>query len=1040
MKRNRIIIGSAGIIAVAAILTVSPWNFKMSGLYKQQDLTSLQQKSAEDAADWLKARFIDEETGQPISREKLAQIRNSLRKMPKNKSIEFVEKGPDNIGGRTRAIQVDREWNQRIWAGGVSGGLFESTTRGDSWARVESYTAAGGSPYISSITQTKDLTWYVASGSNQEPWAGSGILYSTDDGNTWDNVPGVNECTEVESSDADDYVWMATGGGLKKWKLGDAALTNVTVSGATGSCTALKVSKDGQVIVAGFGSNKTFVSADGGNTWADKSGSGAGLVPSGSPRIEYAISASKNDQNMYSLYAVRTNANLLGMSVSHDNGNTWSQFVGASGTPSNLDIFRDQGTYNSIVSVAPNDPEKILVGGIDIWQWKQTVNNPPSGGFEKLSEWFLPPFSAKYVHADNHEMKWDNTGRLYVGNDGGVAITDDQGLNWYPANRGYNVTQFYGITFDRHGAVMGGTQDNGTLYNDYSLSTEKEFIEVNGGDGFMCEISFFNPDVMFSSVYYNSISRSGDRGQTWSSFVPDFPASYDPVGSSGAMHPFHTSLFLAEYLDNNSEDSVTFIPTQNYSAGTTIKIPSLSSGDSMSYTTPTALYFDDTLVYDPSLTSQDVSVVNAINGQEVFLGNYTYTPFPSASGTNPPTIGDSLLVNFPAGPDTVVVQSLGSYDHYYGQNEATGEIYSIGNDTVAYNVAWDTLRIQDPFQSWFLVYVNNNGGELWGTRNALRLSVQDPMWVRLAQGVGGAFMGSNGTITVDVEFSKDLNHCYISCGTNGVWRLDGLGDIYTSDPNFMSKAGYHGTPTPSPPTATTITKIATQNYQGIAVNPSDADDIICFSGASGTNRRSLNATAGAPTFTALGGIPQSGPNPACYDGIIDRNDSDIIVVGTSEGVYVSENGGADWTSASTGFEGVPVFHVRQSWRTWEEGNFRPGEIFIGTYGRGIWSSASYLGINNNGSSNGSDVFKTKLKTYPNPTTDNTTLTFNLAEASTVTVNVYSISGILVKSVTKKNMDSGAQTLTIDGSDLQNGTYIVKFIAGKQNETVKFIKM
>jgi hypothetical protein len=256
----------------------------------------------------------------------------------------------------------------------------------------------------------------------------------------------------------------------------------------------------------------------------------------------------------------------------------------------------------------------------------------------------------------------------------------------------------------------------------------------------------------------------------------------------------------------------------------------------------------------------------------------------------------------------------------------------------------------------------------------------------------------------------------------------------------MSKAGYHGTPTPSPPTATTITKIATQNYQGIAVNPSDADDIICFSGASGTNRRSLNATAGAPTFTALGGIPQSGPNPACYDGIIDRNDSDIIVVGTSEGVYVSENGGADWTSASTGFEGVPVFHVRQSWRTWEEGNFRPGEIFIGTYGRGIWSSASYLGINNNGSSNGSDVFKTKLKTYPNPTTDNTTLTFNLAEASTVTVNVYSISGILVKSVTKKNMDSGAQTLTIDGSDLQNGTYIVKFIAGKQNETVKFIKM
>ena len=38
------------------------------------------------------------------------------------------------------------------------------------------------------------------------------------------------------------------------------------------------------------------------------------------------------------------------------------------------------------------------------------------------------------------------------------------------------------------------------------------------------------------------------------------------------------------------------------------------------------------------------------------------------------------------------------------------------------------------------------------------------------------------------------------------------------------------------------------------------------------------------------------------------------------------------------------------------------------------------------------------------------------------------------------MEAGAQTLTIDGSDLQRGTYIVKFIAGKQNDTVKFIKM
>lgn len=1030
MKRNKLIIGSAGLVAAAAIFAVSPWSFNGSkGDYAKKDLPSMEAKSAEDAQKWLQARYIDQETGQPISSEKLALIRKQVQKSAHSKAISFTEQGPDNIGGRTRAIQIDRADRNRVWAGGVSGGLFTSTNRADVWSRVDSYVNAGASPFISSMTMTIDGVLYVATGSNQESWNGNGVWYSTDKGVTWDVIPGTTNCTEVVSSNVDNYVWMATTSGLKKWKLGDAAITGVTVT--SGSCNALQISKDGQVIVAAMGSNKTYVSTDGGASFADKSGTGAGLVPSGAPRIEYAISATKLN-GAYTLYAVRTNSNLQGMSISLDNGNTWSQFVGASGTPSNLDIYRNQGTYNSILTVVPNDPQKILIGGIDIWQWKQTVNNPPSGGFEKLTEWFLPPYSPKYAHADNHEMKWDDLNRLYIGNDGGVGISNDYGDNWYPANRGYNVTQFYGIAFDREGAVMGGTQDNGTLYNDHTLSTFQEFREVNGGDGFECEISFFNPKVMFSSVYYNSISRSGDKGQTWSSFVPTFPGTYDPAGTDGStFHPFHTEFVLAEYYDLNSEDSVTYIPTKDYPAGATLMIPSASTGDSMTFTTTTALLFDDTLYYEPSLTINDVSVVNAINSQTVYLGNYTWTPFASASQGNPPIVGDSLLVDFPTGTDTVVVASLGTYEHFYGENSVTGETVSLGIDTVAYNVAWDTLRVQDPYQSWFLMYVNANGGELWGTRNALRLAAQDPQWVIVARGIGAGLYNN-----IDIEFSKNLDHCYISAG-NGIWRLDGLGSVYTSDPNFEQKVGYVGIPIAVPPTATTATKITTTSYEGIAVNPNDADDIILFTGFSGTNKRSLNATAGAPTFTALPGITT--PQVACYDGIIDRNDSDVIVVGTSEGVFVSEDGGATWENASVGFEGTPVYEVRQSWRTWDEGNRRPGEIYIGTFGRGIWSSAAYLGIGDN-DANGNAIFKTKLKTYPNPTTESTTLTFNLSETSNVTVQVYNITGTLVKTISDKNVSAGAQTLTIDASDLPKGTYIVKLSAGKQNDTVKFIKM
>jgi hypothetical protein len=1037
MKRNKLIIGSVGIIAVASIFAVSPWSFNGSeGAYKKKDLASLSSKSAEDAQKWLRARYIDQETGQPITPEKLALIEKQIRKSPRSKSISFIDRGPNNIGGRTRAIQIDRSNINRVWAGGVSGGLFVTTNRGNQWSRVDSYIDAGASPFISSMTQTPNNIFYVATGSNNESWNGNGVWYTSDAGETWSSIPGITNCTEVVSSNVNNTVWMATSTGLKKWNPGDAAVTNVTVT--SGACTALQMSVDGTVIVVGMGSNKTYISNDSGATWTDKSGTGAGLVPQGAARIEYAISPTKNSSNQYSIYAARTNSNLIGMNVSHDNGNTWYQFVGASGTPSNLDIYRNQGTYNSILTVMPNDPEKILIGGIDVWQWKQTVNNPPSGGFEKLTEWFLPPYSPKYVHADNHEMKWDSSNRLYVGNDGGIGITDDYGQTWYPANRGYNVTQFYGIAFDRDGSLMGGTQDNGTLYNDNNwndpIADELEYREVNGGDGFECEISFYNPSVMFSSIYYNSIYRSGDKGQTWSSFAPVFPGTYDPAGTQGNFHPFHTEFVLAEYYDLNSEDSVTFIPTRDYAAGSTIKIPSLATGDSMTYTTPVALYFTDTLYYDPSLTTTDVSVVNAMNGQTVFLGNYSWTPFASASGQNPPLVGDSLLVDFPSGADTVVVQSLGTYNHYYGENPFTGEVYSMGNETVVYNIPWDTLRVQDPYQSWFVMYVNANGGELWGTRNALRLSVQDPAWVNIARGIGGGIFNN-----VDIEFSRDLNHMYVSSG-NGVWRIDGLGEVYTSDPNFKQKVGYVGTPVATPPTFTTATKIITNNFEGLAVNPNNEDDVVLFAGFGGTNRRSLNATAATPSWTNLPAITT--PGIAAYDGIIDRNDPDIIVAGTSSGVWVTENGGATWSNASAGFEGTPVYEVRQSWRTWDEGNRRPGEIYAGTYGRGIWSSAAYLGIGENGNGNGSsaETFKTKLKTFPNPTTDNTTLTFNLAETSNVTVNVYSISGILVKTITRKNMSAGAQNITIDGDDLPNGTYIVKFNAGKQNETAKFIKM
>jgi hypothetical protein len=1015
MKSKNLIIGTASITVLTAVFMFTPFNFfKKSGEYSQSKLKAIQEQNANDARIWLDARYIDLETGEKITSEKLQQLYEQEKKR-KRSGFVFEELGPDNIGGRTRAILIDRTLPNLIWAGGVSGGLFVSYNSANTWQRVDDFP---GLPYISSMTQTPDGTTFVGTGmsaAGSDQWTGNGLYYKLVGSDQWQVVPGTSSFSiieEVVSSDVNNTVFFATVSGLKKWTVGDATISSVFV--ASGNCSSLQMSKDGQVIVTTVGSsNKTYVSNNAGASFTDMSGTfQSNKIPAGAQRVEYAISPTKNSSDMYSLYAVRTGGNLVGMHVSHDNGNTWHRFVGASGTPSNLDIYRDQGTYNSVVSVAPNDPERILIGGIDVWEWKQTVNNPPAGGFEQLSLWFLNPTSPSYVHADNHEMKWDKNNRLYIGNDGGIGVSDDLGATYFPANRGYNVTQFYGIAMDRNGAVMGGSQDNGTLYNDYSNSTYQEFSQVNGGDGFECEISFFNPNVMFSSIYYNSISRSGDRGQSFSSFEPNFPGTYGPTGTASAAHPFHTEFVLAEYYDENSEDLVSFMPKKDYAAGATVRVPSMATGDTINYVTPTALYYDDTVYANANLTRTDYKVRNGLTGVLIDLGQNSFTTIYNASGAaSPVAVGDTILVN---GTTEVFVSEVEAYQHYFAKNPATNEVFDLREEELGYNVSWDTIDVVDPFQSWFIVYTGASNGEIWGTRDALRLA-KDAQWVKLATGLG---FGS-----VDVEFSKDLNYCFVSCGSK-VYRLDGMGSMYSQNPTFATDAA-----------SITKKQISAQNCEGIALNPNNPNDLILLQGFSGSITRSANATAaGTVTFTPLTSL-----GVGAYDAIIDRIDPDLIVVGTAFGVKVSENGGGSWQDASEGFNDVPVFEVRQNWRSWDEGCKATGEIYLGTFGRGIWVSTSFVGVGDNDDEKLKSL-NTKLKVYPNPTRDNATISYNQLKNGNVSVKVYNLAGVLVKTIELKNVEKGSQSINLDTDNLPNGTYVIKLMSNTVNESVKFIKM
>ncbi|MCH7859259.1 MAG: hypothetical protein IID14_06115, partial [Candidatus Marinimicrobia bacterium] len=51
-------------------------------------------------------------------------------------AVTWTERGPNNIGGRTRALAIDAANPTRLLAGGVSGGMWLSTDGGSSWSKT----------------------------------------------------------------------------------------------------------------------------------------------------------------------------------------------------------------------------------------------------------------------------------------------------------------------------------------------------------------------------------------------------------------------------------------------------------------------------------------------------------------------------------------------------------------------------------------------------------------------------------------------------------------------------------------------------------------------------------------------------------------------------------------------------------------------------------------------------------------------------------------------------------------------------------------
>ncbi|RME56786.1 hypothetical protein D6779_09985, partial [Candidatus Parcubacteria bacterium] len=153
--------------------------------------------------------------------------------------------------------------------------------------------------------------------------------------------------------------------------------------------------------------------------------------------------------------------------------------------------------------------------------------------------------SSKGVHVDQHNFVAFVTDsaskkfRMLVGNDGGVAYSDNEGTTFSAPKNGYNTTQFYGAD-KKNGAdaYVGGMQDNSSWFSppNGTADSTTAWNFAWGGDGYEAAWHYADPNKIIVSSQYNRLGRSLDGGNSFQNIVGDVT----DVGSGKA--PFFTKV------------------------------------------------------------------------------------------------------------------------------------------------------------------------------------------------------------------------------------------------------------------------------------------------------------------------------------------------------------------------------------------------------------------------------------------------------------------------------------------------------------------
>ena len=358
----------------------------------------------------------------------------------------------------TGAIAINQAIPDIVWLGtgegnvrnsvSIGGGIYKSIDAGKNWSKM----GLANTEHINRIAlhpTNPDIAYVAALGTLWSENKDRGIYKTVDGGKTWQKILFVDNttgATDIKMDPTNPNKLYASMWQFRRWP-------DRFESGGPGS--------------------GLYISLDGGETWQEKTAAD-GLPEGDLGRITLDVAQSQPN-TVYALIEAEKSA----LMRSDDGGNSWR-------TVNNEVGVADRPFYYSEIEVDPNNPDVI-------YNIATFIRRSIDGGktFSKVEKVDCCAVG-NTIHIDNHSL-WINPNdskHLILGNDGGVAITQDKGDSWRFVQN-LAISQFYHIRVDdaQPYNIYGGLQDNGSWRGPAEVwhsggIRNVHWQEIGFGDGF----------------------------------------------------------------------------------------------------------------------------------------------------------------------------------------------------------------------------------------------------------------------------------------------------------------------------------------------------------------------------------------------------------------------------------------------------------------------------------------------------------------------------------------------------------------------------